>query len=155
MNLDTNAKDNIRNVVDTSLISVDIKNLGACNYATDSALYNLGGIVPSSDAQDTQQVQTPAAGVIFNFCEAPLPTPDGCPSGDFYAFITDASGCHGLKSSDSKANTVAVDMTDGQSNNITGISLLYLSDDDNYQLRVNITCDDSLGNGLPNMGFDG
>jgi hypothetical protein len=82
--------------------------------------------------------------------------PEGCPEGKYYAFITDDAGCHGLKSSDKKANTVAVDMTsDDQSNIITGISLLYLSDDDNYRLMVNITCDASMGNGLVPMGIDG
>jgi hypothetical protein len=46
--------DGIRNIVDQTLISVDISNLGACNYASDSALYNLGGIV-NGDDQDTVQ----------------------------------------------------------------------------------------------------
>ena len=117
------------------MISIDIK-LGACTYATDSAIYNLGGIVPEIDNSETQQVITlealtvPPKTIKFNFCEAPLPPQDDCPEGDYFAFLTDTS-CHGLKASDDeKANTVAVDMNDADTNAITGISLLYLSDDD-------------------------
>ena len=85
----------IKGVVDASLISVDIKNLGACSYATDSAFYNVGGII-DGDEKNTNQKDTrttsDASPVIytFNFCEAPLPTdqiPAGCPTDqDFYAF---------------------------------------------------------------------
>lgn len=35
----------LKGAIDATLISVDIKNLGACNYATDSAFYNVGGII--------------------------------------------------------------------------------------------------------------
>ena len=66
------------------------------------------------DKGNTQQVVNPTGGIEFNFCEAPLPNRDPCPAGDYYAFFTDGSGvCHGLKSSDEKANTVAVEMTNG------------------------------------------
>jgi hypothetical protein len=31
-------------MIGKSMIAVDVSNLGACNYATNSAIYNIGGI---------------------------------------------------------------------------------------------------------------
>jgi hypothetical protein len=66
---------------ETSLISVDVKNLGACNYATERGLYSVGGIVSpdTNSLQVVEQVGTASNNYTFNFCEAALPTPAGCP----------------------------------------------------------------------------
>jgi hypothetical protein len=86
----------------TSYMAVDIKNLGACSFATKLALFNLGGIVNSSSDGSTQQVGNFDEGLLgsnytFNFCEASLPTPKNCPQGEFYAFVEESSGdCHGF-----------------------------------------------------------
>jgi hypothetical protein len=46
-----------------------------------------------------------------------------------------------LKSSSKKANTVASDILGASDTEILGLSLHYLSDDEKYSLKVNITCD--------------
>lgn len=76
-------------IVDTSLISVDVKNLGACNYATKAALYNVGGIVDGdkdNTSQVNQQMLTDGGIYYFNFCEAKVTPPEGCDDGDYYAY---------------------------------------------------------------------
>ena len=82
----------IKGVVDASLISVDIKNLGACNYATDSAFYNVGGIM-DGNKDNTNQIDSRTTAdaspvtYVFNFCEAELPAdqiPGGCPTDQAY-----------------------------------------------------------------------
>ena len=82
----------IKGVVDASLISVDIKNLGACNYATDSAFYNVGGIIDGNKDNTNQKDSRTTADAspvtyVFNFCEAALPAdqiPSGCPTDQAY-----------------------------------------------------------------------
>lgn len=86
----------------------------------------------------------------FNLCEQYLPAFDDC-EGDYYAFIRRKDKpCVGLKASNEKADTFALDMRndDGE---ISGVSLNYYGDDAcqidssrGYHLQVNITCDDSV-----------
>ena len=75
--------------------AVDVKNLGACNYVTKGAFYNVGGIV-DGDQSNTQQpfsAITSYGTYSFNFCEANLATvPAGCDAGDFFAYYQDQSG---------------------------------------------------------------
>lgn len=133
---------------------MDVKNLGACNYATDSAFYNVGGIMDDQKDNTNQYDSRTAAGATFyfNFCEAPidktkftgLPTQCQAIDGDYYAYRYDVNGCIGLKAGDS-ANTVADDIHDADNNyDILGLSLHYLSGDGAVGLSLNITCDRSV-----------
>jgi len=69
----------------------------------------------------------------------------GCTDTDAYAFLYtdgDTPTCEGLRPNNDGANTVATQMNDPDTNEITGVALYFISQD--YLLNVNITCDASV-----------
>jgi hypothetical protein len=72
-----------------SLISVDAKNLAACDYATEIAFFDIGGIA-NGKKENLSQVysKTTSDGTFtFNFCKRAIPAPQFCGDNDSYAFM--------------------------------------------------------------------
>lgn len=95
------AKNGAKSIAGNSMIAIDSKNLLPCSYATENALYNVGGIA-NGDLTKTQQtlVTLDFFTYTFNFCEEAITEiPAGCPEGDFTAYGTSGTGeCFGLTS---------------------------------------------------------
>jgi hypothetical protein len=123
-----------------SLISVDTKNLDPCNYATETAFFNIGGIVDGNNKNLSQvYTKTTSDGTFtFNFCKRAIPAPKFCVDSDSYAFMQPIiAGTR--KCFDYSSSTFASDMMSG--NELTGLSLKFQNSIGETGLQLNITCD--------------